>query len=155
MKLILFGFLELKIAMYIWKERYANNAASFRRELYKFYFKFYALSIVLILLLYNFIYYNSFLVLVSLFLLPQIVHIAKSGQYVDFDHLLVFGLIATRLFLPLYCRGCPENVIEAKPSYVTCLAIVGLFLIQLYIYNLQCVYGPRYILPTFLRPKTH
>lgn len=72
LQLILFGFLELKIAMFIWKERYINaqDNNTIRRELYKFYLKFYAIAILLIILFYNFIYYNVFLILVNLYLIP-------------------------------------------------------------------------------------
>ncbi len=72
-----------------------------RRELYKFYIKFYLFAMILILLLYYFIYYNVFLILVNLYLLPQIIHVAYRDSHVEFDKVFVFGLLATRLFIPV------------------------------------------------------
>lgn len=123
---ILFSFLEMRLIIQIWKDRYSNivDNMAVRRELFKFYFKFYTFMIILIILLYKFIFYNTFLILLNLYLIPQIVHVAIRGQQVEFDKVFIFGLLASRIIVPLYFRGCPSNFLEMTTSYTTCLLII-------------------------------
>ncbi|CAD8119341.1 unnamed protein product [Paramecium sonneborni] len=157
LELVLFFFLELKLAKHIWQERFINlqDNLNLRSELYLFHLKFYLLSIIVVLLLYFLIYYNIFLIVINLYLLPQIIHVAYKGQYVEFDKIFVFGLLSTRLFIPIYYRGCPYNILHAEVSYLTVISIILLFAAQVVLYYYQCQIGPRFFLPKWLRPKTH
>ncbi|CAK62998.1 unnamed protein product (macronuclear) [Paramecium tetraurelia] len=157
LELVLFFFLELKLAKHIWQERFINlqDNLNLRRELYRFHLKFYLLAIVVVLLLYYLIYYNVFLIAMNLYLLPQIIHVAYKGQYVEFDKIFVFGLLSTRLFIPIYYRGCPYNILHAQVSYLTVTIIILLFAAQVVLYYYQCKIGPRFFLPKWLRPKSH
>ncbi|CAD8197282.1 unnamed protein product [Paramecium pentaurelia] len=157
LELVLFFFLELKLAKHIWQERFINlqDNQNLRRELYRFHLKFYLLAIIVVLLLYYLIYYNIFLVAMNLYLLPQIIHVAYKGQYVEFDKIFVFGLLSTRLFIPIYYRGCPYNILHAQVSYLTVTMIILLFAAQVVLYYYQCKIGPRFFIPKWLRPKSH
>ncbi|CAD8185644.1 unnamed protein product [Paramecium octaurelia] len=157
LELVLFFFLELKLAKHIWQERFINlqDNLNLRRELYRFHLKFYLLAIIVVLLLYYLIYYNVFLIAMNLYLLPQIIHVAYKGQYVEFDKIFVFGLLSTRLFIPIYYRGCPYNILHAQVSYLTVTIIILLFAAQVVLYYYQCKIGPRFFLPKWLRPKSH
>ncbi|CAK59777.1 unnamed protein product (macronuclear) [Paramecium tetraurelia] len=157
LELVLFFFLELKLAKHIWQERFINleDNLNLRRELYRFHLKFYMLAIILVLLLYYFVYYNVFLIAMNLYLLPQIIHVAYQGQYVEFDKIFVFGLLSTRLFIPIYFRGCPYNILHAQVSYLSVTIILLLFVAQVVLYYYQCKIGPRFFIPKCLRPKTH
>ncbi|CAD8101584.1 unnamed protein product [Paramecium primaurelia] len=157
LELVLFFFLELKLAKHIWQERFINleDNLNLRRELYRFHLKFYFLAIILVLLLYYFVYYNVFLIFMNLYLLPQIIHVAYKGQQVEFDKIFVFGLLSTRLFIPIYYRGCPYNILHAKVSYLSVTLILILFTAQIVLYYYQCKIGPRFFIPRCLRPKTH
>lgn len=42
-----------------------------------------------------------------------------------------------------------------RPSLITCFAIITVQTVLIYMYYMQCEYGPRYWVPKFLRPQQH
>ena len=53
----------------------------------------------------------------------------------------------TRLFMPLYFYGCPENFLHFEPNYDMVKLLVIWLSVQVMIIILQDIYGPRFFIP--------
>lgn len=116
---ILSTIFEMRLLVTVWRARYYSlyeNLADIRRGIAIFYLKFYLSLFVFLILMYYFNIYNWFAIWLSLFCFPQIVHNAMRGNSPKFYPYYVYGLLFTRICLPLYFRGCPDNIRDYAPS---------------------------------------
>jgi len=154
---ILFSIFELKLLILIWRARYYDryqNQEQIRKGLVLFYTKLYAGLFIMLFLLYRFILYNSFILIMSLYLVPQIIHNAIRGQRAEFNAKFLFLMVGTRMILPLYFRGCPSNILEITPSLWFCFMLFVVTGAQILIIYYQSVIGSRFFIPNrFLPPK--
>ena len=111
----------MKLLVNLWKSRITfTTPAEFRRALLHFYLKFCksiksnssneniktplsldAALFIFMTLMYLFYVYNWFSIWLSFFLLPQIVHNAMRGNNPKFYHWYIWGLLFTRLSIPV------------------------------------------------------
>jgi hypothetical protein len=154
---ILFSIFELKLLILIWRARYYDRYQTneqIRRGLVIFYVKLYAAMFTIIFLLYRFILSNAFIVVMSLYLVPQIVHNAMRGQRAEFNGKFLCLIVGTRIMLPLYYRGCPDNILEISPAPWFCVTLLLVTGAQILIIYYQSVYGSRFFVPEkFLPPR--
>lgn len=73
--------------------------------------------------------YNWFSVWLSFFIVPQIVHNAMRGNNPKFFPWYVFGILFLRIDIPLYFKGCPDNLRGYKPSLEFCIAFVTIIML--------------------------
>ena len=53
------------------------------------------------------------------------------------DKPYTYGLMASRLFIILYAKGCPHNLFELRPNYELCIAVTLITGAQIFVYYLQ------------------
>jgi len=155
---ILFSIFEMKLLIIAWRARYWNalqDQEQARRAMANFYLKLYVGMIVILLMFYNFALENWFLLIMSLYLVPQIIHNAMRGGRIEFDYNYMFLVIGLRVFLPLYFRGCPENILRFKPSMSFCFNLVMIFLAQIFIIYYQSIHGSKFFIPARFLPAQY
>ncbi|GAM19291.1 hypothetical protein SAMD00019534_024660 [Acytostelium subglobosum LB1] len=156
---ITFSLFEMRYLLIILKANIPQTAAegwdALRREFSLFYLKFYTIMILIIMV----IYYVSSLFQVILFILfsywvPQIWSNVYRSTRRPFIWSYVLGMSITRLSLPLYFYGCPNNFFSIKPNFAYCAIMVIWTCIQVLTLWLQDKYGPQFFVPKrFLPPK--
>ncbi len=70
------------------------------------------------------------LMLVYTFWIPQIAHCAWTDAQQPLRPLYIVGMSATRLLLPLYLYGCPNNVLKISPNPAFCVVLVAWLSLQ-------------------------
>ncbi|KAL2594153.1 hypothetical protein AAZV13_12G171900 [Glycine max] len=109
-----------------------------------------------ILLMYEFHYYlRPILLLMYSFWIPQIItNVIRDSRKPLHPH-YILGITVTRLAIPLYIFGCPNNFMRIKPdkSWCVCLAVfIGL---QAAILLLQHYLGSRWFIPREILPEKY
>lgn len=100
-----------------------------------------------LIVMYFFTYDIWPLYLQALVFLPQIVHNVRKGNNPKFYYAYVLGLLGMRLILPVYYRGCADNIYHIEPNLAFCITWSSLFLVQILILLLQHKCGPRFFIP--------
>lgn len=100
-----------------------------------------------LILMYFFTYDIWPLYLQAFLFLPQIVHNVRKGNNPQFYAAYVLGLLGMRLVLPLYYRGCPDNIYVIEPDTAFCIVWSSLFAIQIATLFIQKQCGPRFFIP--------
>lgn len=100
-----------------------------------------------LILMYFFTYDIWPLYLQAFLFLPQIVHNVRKGNNPQFYSAYVLGLLGMRLVLPLYYRGCPDNIYIIQPDTAFCIVWSSLFAIQIATLFIQKQCGPRFFIP--------
>lgn len=98
-------------------------------------------------LMYYFLYYNWFFVWLIFYIAPQIVHNAMRGGRPQFYGHYLFGILTPPFIIPLYFRGCPENILSMAPNLNFCISWVLLFMVQMIIILIQSLKGSRFFIP--------
>jgi len=60
-----------------------------------------------------------------------------------------------KIFIPLYLKCCPYNFLELKPYYFKMILITFTLLIEVTILHLQKLFGPKNLLPAWLKKNTY
>jgi len=152
---ILFSIFEVKLLMIIWKAHYyhqSTNNAIIRRAAVSFYFKLYIIIFAVLIFFYKFMRYNAFIIGMSLYLVPQIIHNVIRGGRIRFDENYMFLAIGIRGVLPLYFRGCSQNLYQLRPSITFCIVFVLVIGIQILLIYYQSIYGSRFFIPKRFLP---
>jgi hypothetical protein len=76
-----------------------------------------------------------FIILSYLLLVPQIIHNVRLGMRPSFELYYIFGYVASRILLPIYERGCPENLFRKRQLFFS----VVVFLVGSYIINVNFI----------------
>jgi hypothetical protein len=90
---------------------------------------------------------KPFMVVSSLFMVPQIVRNYQRGTRCVFLKKYVFGVMGTNILYPLYFRGWLHNFRGLEPSYEFCLVLLISYNIQIALLYMQDRYGPRCLIP--------
>ncbi|RDX75866.1 Tul1, partial [Mucuna pruriens] len=157
-KFVVFSIFEMRYLLAIWKaSRPLSNGEGWetmRRELSVLY----SHGILLggILLMYEFHnYLRPILLLMYSFWIPQIItNVIRDSRKPLHPH-YILGITVTRLAIPLYIFGCPNNFMRIGPdkSWCVCLAVfVGL---QAAILLLQHYLGSRWFIPRQILPEKY
>lgn len=152
---ILFSIFEMKLLIIIWRAKYWNSLQTqeqTRRAMANFYLKLYVGMVSILLLFFKFAIENWFILVMSLYLLPQIVHNAMRGGRVEFDTNYMFIVIGLRALLPLYARGCPESILMLRPSVTFCCALLLIVGAQIVIVYHQSTLGSKFFIPSRFLP---
>ncbi|KAF7822969.1 transmembrane E3 ubiquitin-protein ligase 1-like isoform X1 [Senna tora] len=159
-KFVVFSIFEMRYLLAIWKaSRPLSNGEGWetmRRELSVLYSRFYGILLGGILLMYEFHnYLRPILLLMYSFWIPQIVtNVIRDSRKPLHPH-YILGITVTRLAIPLYIFGCPNNFMRIEPdkSWCVCLAVfIGL---QAVILLLQHYLGSRWFIPRQILPEKY
>ena len=164
LKLVVFSIFELRIVLMIWKARrpaiFNDGFVMMRRELGKIYSRFYCSVIMGVALVYHMWDFTVvLLLLVYSFWIPQIFVNAYFDSRKSLSNHYMYGMSASRLFLPLYYYGCPNSFIiplnrwEPKPS--AALLLVLWMALQLCALRAQELYGARILIPKQFLPTKY
>ena len=95
--------------------------------------------------LFNYYYSPVFILINSLFLVPQIVHNVRFGNKLggQFEYLTI--LASTQLYF-IYLKGYSDNVLRYHPQPFVCVAIVLLVALQVYVVTQQNKRGPYFFI---------
>ncbi|CAD8106575.1 unnamed protein product [Paramecium sonneborni] len=91
--------------------------------------------------------YSYGLILLNLFLLPQIIFTSFTGKRQKFIYNYI-GVIFPRVVFSLYFTGCSNNILLLQYNQVVIGVILLIILIQFILYFCQCQYG-LFILQSF------
>ncbi|XP_027342108.1 transmembrane E3 ubiquitin-protein ligase FLY1-like isoform X2 [Abrus precatorius] len=159
-KFVVFSIFEMRYLLAIWKaSRPLSNGEGWetmRRELSVLYSRFYGILLGGILLMYEFHnFLRPILLLMYSFWIPQIItNVIRDSRKPLHPH-YILGITITRLAIPLYIFGCPNNFMRIEPdkSWCVCLAIfIGL---QAAILLLQHYLGSRWFIPRQILPEKY
>ena len=67
----------------------------------------------------------------------------------------VLGISVTRLLVPLYLFGCPENFVRVKPQFWVCWLLVAWVAAQVAAIAAQHILGPRCFVPKAWLPEVY
>lgn len=110
------------------------------------YLQFYILTFVYLWCLFNYGTTTWFVIVNSLFLLPQIVHNAYEGIRPGFYFSYISTITLSQYYM-IYYKGCPENIMYISPDYPACIGIVVSVLLQIMLLYLQHRIGSRFFIP--------
>ena len=160
LSLLLFSVFEMKTVINIFQARYSGDDFSMmRRRLTSLQTRFYCILLVAMGCVFIFQHWPVILVLLLYSVwIPQIVHSAKTGVRKPLLVSYYVGTGISRLYIPLYMLGCPDNIFaRINDNFeVNALAVVALVLwtgAQLLMLFLQDKYGPRFFVPASWLPQ--
>eukprot|EP00347_Sterkiella_histriomuscorum_P004919 403358576 len=127
-----------------------------RKQLMKFFIIYYICTFIMITY-FQLILISSTLTLFlsGLVWVPQII---KNIQYCSRNTPNIGFAISQQLlvsFLPLYLRGCPNNLLKIKPQPGFCFLYALFISLQFIILFVQKYKGPRFMIPRSFRPNTY
>lgn len=159
-KFVVFSIFEMRYLLAIWKaSRPANSGEGWeamRRELSLLYSRFYGILLGGILIMYEFHnFLRPILLLMYSFWIPQIVtNIIRDSRKPLHPH-YILGMTATRLAIPLYTFGCPNNFMRIQPDKKWCICLSAFMGVQSLILLLQHYLGSRCFIPRQILPEKY
>ncbi|CAO2814445.1 unnamed protein product [Amaranthus hypochondriacus] len=159
-KFVVFSIFEMRYLLAIWKaSRPANSGEGWeamRRELSLLYSRFYGILLGGILIMYEF---HNFLRLILLlmysFWIPQIItNVIRDSRKPLHPH-YILGMTATRLAIPLYIFGCPNNFMRIAPDMNWCICFCSFMGLQSFVLLLQHYFGSRCFIPRQILPEKY
>ena len=168
LKLLFFCVFEMRTIVSIYQARFSSELTNegwsgLRQRLASLHLRFYAAVFVCMFLTLGL----SDRPLLLVFLLysmwvPQIAYSAYSGTKRALLPAYIAGTSATRLFIPLYFYGCPENLLHSvmldetlKTAPGPCVVLVLWLGLQVGLVLLQDRWGPRFFLPKSWFPQRY
>ncbi|CAM8995763.1 unnamed protein product [Rhodiola kirilowii] len=159
-KFVVFSIFEMRYLLAIWKARRPMNNGegweTMRRELSVLYSRFYGILLGGILFMYEFHnYLRPILLLMYSFWIPQIVtNVIRDSRKSLHPH-YILGMTVTRLAIPLYIFGCPNNFMRIEPDKDWCLSLTIFMGLQASILLLQHYLGSRWFIPRQILPEKY
>ncbi|XP_024018197.1 transmembrane E3 ubiquitin-protein ligase 1 isoform X3 [Morus notabilis] len=159
-KFVVFSIFEMRYLLAIWKaNRPMNNGEGWetmRRELSVLYSRFYGILLGGILIMYEFHnFLKPILLLMYFFWIPQIVtNVIRDSRKPLHPH-YVLGMTVTRLAIPLYIFGCPNNFMRIEPDQSWCTWLVVFIGLQASVLILQHYLGSRWFIPRQILPEKY
>ncbi|KAJ4976175.1 hypothetical protein NE237_001281 [Protea cynaroides] len=151
-KFVVFSIFEMRYLLAIWKaSRPMSNGDGWetvRRELSVLYSRFYGILLGGILAMYEFHnFLRPILLLMYSFWIPQIVtNIVRDSRKPLHPHYIV-GMTVTRLAIPLYVFGCPNNFMRIEHDKNWCICLGAFMGLQALILLSQHYLGSRWFIP--------
>jgi hypothetical protein len=165
-KLVLFIIIELRYVAVISHARdpqryFAGGVSQLREEWARLHLRFYAALFATLIATYIFQSQINALVFIAYsYLVPQVVTNVIQETREPFHKAYLFGISVTRLAIPLYIYGCPNNLIHtiSGEKYATNYTMCGLLVlwtcVQVGVLILQQHLGPHFFIPSrFLPPR--
>ncbi|KAL9322446.1 hypothetical protein ACSQ67_010499 [Phaseolus vulgaris] len=159
-KFVVFSIFEMRYLLAIWKaSRPLSNGEGWetmRRELSVLYSRFYGILLGGILLMYEFHnYLRPLLLLMYSFWIPQIItNVIRDSRKPLHPH-YILGITVTRLAIPLYIFGCPNNFMRIEPDKTWCVCLAVFIGLQAAILLLQHYLGSRWFIPRQILPEKY
>ena len=155
----LFSVFEMRVLLQIWKSRRPNaeqNWLEIRRDLSALYSRFYGGFLCGFFVMYWLQRWPWLIaVLCNSYWLPQIAWSAWNNSKKPLLPKYVLGISVTRLLVPLYLFGCPENFVRVKPQFWVCWLLVAWVAAQVAAIAAQHVLGPRCFVPKAWLPEVY
>ncbi|XP_024403076.1 transmembrane E3 ubiquitin-protein ligase FLY2 isoform X3 [Physcomitrium patens] len=159
-KFVIFSIFEMRYLLAIWKSRRPVSSGegweTMRRELSVLYSRFYGFLLGGILIMYEL--HNMLRYIVFFFYsfwIPQIVaNVVRDSRKSLHPHYIV-GITVTRLAIPLYVFGCPNNFIRIEANVRWCVGLTTFLGAQAAILLLQHYCGARCFIPRQLLPEKY
>lgn len=176
-KLVLFSAFQMRMVVNAYKARYAQEISSegwrgLRSRMINLHLRFYGAVIFVLMLVVSFPSSPTFIItLLYSFWVPQIVYSAVAGTRHPFHPAYLIGMSASRLFLPLYMLGCPNNFAIMLWEYFSphyelsshaarhhmlspssCYFLLLWMLVQVAVLTMQTAFGPRFFVPKRFLP---
>ncbi|CAA6668683.1 unnamed protein product [Spirodela intermedia] len=160
-KFVVFSIFEMRYLLAIWKANRPLNSGegweSMRRELSVLYSRFCKwCSFGGILVMYEFRSILRFILfLMYSFWIPQIVtNVVRDTRKPLHPH-YVLGMTVTRLAVPLYIFGCPDNFMRIEVDKTWCICLGAFVGVQAAILLLQHYLGSRCFIPRQILPEKY
>ncbi|GMY10143.1 transmembrane E3 ubiquitin-protein ligase FLY2 [Fagus crenata] len=159
-KFVVFSIFEMRYLLAIWKaSRPMNNGEGWetmRRELSVLYSRFYGILLGGILVMYEFHnFLRPILLLLYSFWIPQIItNIVRDSRKPLHPH-YILGMSVTRLAIPLYIFGCPNNFMRIEPDKSWCICLCIFIGLQASILLFQHYLGSRWFIPRQILPEKY
>ncbi|KAJ4845602.1 Transmembrane E3 ubiquitin-protein ligase fly2 [Turnera subulata] len=159
-KFVVFSIFEMRYLLAIWKASRPMNSGegweSMRRELSVLYSRFYGILLGGILVMYEFHdFLRPILLLMYSFWIPQIItNVIRDSRKPLHPH-YIMGMTVTRLAVPLYIFGCPNNFMRIEPDKSWCICLAVFMGIQASILVLQHYLGSRWFIPRQILPEKY
>ncbi|XP_021726908.1 transmembrane E3 ubiquitin-protein ligase 1-like isoform X3 [Chenopodium quinoa] len=159
-KFVVFSIFEMRYLLAIWKaSRPANSGEGWeamRRELSLLYSRFYGILLGGILIMYEFHnFLRVILLLMYSFWIPQIVtNVIRDSRKPLHPH-YILGMTITRLAIPLYVFGCPNNFMRIGPDKNWCICLCSFMGLQALVLLLQHYLGSRCFIPRQILPEKY
>jgi hypothetical protein len=168
LKLLMFCVFEMRTVVMIYQARFAQELSTegwhgLRRRLASLHLRFYVSLFVMMFL--AFIFYSKPKILIVIFYSfwwPQIYHNVSAGTRKPFNLLYLWGTAISRLFIPLYFIGCPNNFLHIlldqslfEASFSSCIFLVFWVFLQASILTAQDIYGSRFFVPSYFLPTRY
>lgn len=159
-KFVIFSIFEMRYLLAIWKSRRPISSGegweTMRRELSVLYSRFYGFLLGGILIMYELHNMLRYILLFFYsFWIPQIVaNVVRDSRKPLHPHYIV-GITVTRLAIPLYAFGCPNNFMRIETNLGWCLGLTTFLSAQAAILLLQHYCGARCFIPRQLLPEKY
>ncbi|CAD8062912.1 unnamed protein product [Paramecium sonneborni] len=140
------------ILVQIFEIRIRNNQ-SFRNQVIKFYSILYFCMIANLYLIYHNILSKWLPVILSMNLLPLIIHSAQQEQFLRFNFKFILGFFIPRLHYYVYFRIFWNNTFSLNLRWLIC--IINSSSIQIVVYNLQQKLEHKFFVPKVCFPKKY
>lgn len=159
-KFVVFSIFEMRYLLAIWKASRPMNSGegweTMRRELSVLYSRFYGILLGGILFMYEFHnFLRPILLLMYSFWIPQIItNVIRDSRKSLHPH-YILGTTVTRLAIPLYIFGCPNNFMRIEPDKNWCICLVIFMGLQASILLIQHYLGSRWFIPRQILPEKY
>ncbi|OVA00378.1 hypothetical protein BVC80_1183g82 [Macleaya cordata] len=159
-KFVVFSIFEMRYLLAIWKaNRPASNGEGWetmRRELSVLYSRFYGILLGGILVMYEFhSFLRPILLIMYSFWIPQIVTNVIRDSRKPLHPQYILGMTATRLAIPLYVFGCPNNFMRIEHDKTWCICLAVFMGLQASMLLLQHYLGSRWFIPRQILPEKY
>ncbi|KAF8413859.1 hypothetical protein HHK36_001853 [Tetracentron sinense] len=160
-KFVVFSIFEMRYLLAIWKANrpFMNSGEGWetmRRELSVLYSRFYGILLGGILVMYEFRnFLRPILLLMYSFWIPQIItNVVRDSRKPLHPH-YILGVTVTRLAIPLYVFGCPNNFMRIEHDKNWCICLVVFMGLQASILLVQHYLGSRCFIPHQILPEKY
>ncbi|KAJ3670495.1 hypothetical protein LUZ60_010819 [Juncus effusus] len=159
-KFVVFSIFEMRYLLGIWKANRPSNSSEnwqlMRRELSVFYSRFYGILVGGIFMTYQLrILIRPIIFLSYSFWLPQIITNILKDTRKPLHPQYILGMSLTRLAIPFYAFGCPQNFMRVETGARWC-AFLGVFVgAQAGVLLLQHYFGSRCFIPRQILPEKY
>ncbi|KAG8641376.1 transmembrane E3 ubiquitin-protein ligase FLY2 isoform X1 [Manihot esculenta] len=159
-KFVVFSIFEMRYLLAIWKASRPMNSGegweTMRRELSVLYSRFYGILLGGILVMYEFHnFLRPILLLMYSFWIPQIfTNVIRDSRKPLHPHYII-GMTITRLAIPLYIFGCPNNFMRIEPDKTWCMCLSIFIGLQASVLLLQHYLGSRWFIPRQILPEKY
>ncbi|KAF3781715.1 Transmembrane E3 ubiquitin-protein ligase 1 [Nymphaea thermarum] len=150
----------MRYLLAIWKASRSMNSnegwETMRRDLSTLYSRFYGILLGGIVVMYEMHnYLRPLLLVLYSFWIPQIVTNVIKDTRKPLHPYYILGITVTRLAIPLYIFGCPNNFMRIATDWNWCLCLTIFVGLQAIILLLQHYLGSRWFIPRQILPEKY